>query len=148
MRAMMVVGMEPGQQSVGALLGMIVGPGISPFAQGGLDKAFGLAVGAWGVRTGKDVPRPAAAAQVGNKVRTVGGAVIGHDASDRDAQRLEVIEGAHEEGGSGFLALVGQDFGVGDARMVVDTNVGDLEAGAEAAFLMSTGDAGADAVEE
>src|SRR3984957_15904486 len=31
--------------------------------------------------------------------------------------------------------------------MVVDTNVGDLEAGAEAAFLVSTSDARADAVE-
>ena len=93
----MVVGMKPGQQGLGALLGMIVRPCVSPFAQGGLDEAFGLAVGARGIGTGKDVPHPAAAAQVGNKVRTVGGAVVSHDARDRDPQGLEVIEGAHEE---------------------------------------------------
>ena len=94
MRAVMVVGVEPGQQSVGALLRVIEGSCVSPFAQCGLDEALGLAVGARGIGAGKDVPHPAAAAQVGNKVRTVGGAVIGHDASDRDPKGLEVIEGA------------------------------------------------------
>src|SRR5271155_3928615 len=82
------------------------------------------------------MPHAAASAEVGNKGRTVGRAVVGHDAGDRDPERLEVIEGAHKEGSSGFLALVGQDFGVGQARMVVDTNVGDLEAGAGTAFLV------------
>ena len=52
MGAVMVVGMEPGEQSVGALLGMIVGPCVSPFAQSGLDEAFGLTVGARGIGTG------------------------------------------------------------------------------------------------
>ena len=115
MGTVMVVGMKPGQQGLGALSGMIVRPCVSPFAQGGLDEAFGLAVGARGIGTGKDVPHPAAAAQVGNKVRTVGGAVVSHDARDRDPQGLEVIEGAHEEAGGGFLALVGQNFHVGQA---------------------------------
>ena len=62
MGAVMIVGMELWEQSVGALLGMMVGPCVSPFTQRGLDEAFGLAVGARGVRTGKDVPHPAAAA--------------------------------------------------------------------------------------
>jgi len=147
MGAMMVVAMEPWEQSVGALLRVIVRPSVSPFAQSGLNKAFGLAVGARSIGSGKDVPHPAAAAQGANKGRTVGGAVISHDASDRDPEGLEVIEGAREEGSSGLFALVGQDFGVGQARMVVDADVGDLEAGAEAAFLMSAGNARADAVE-
>src|SRR5882757_7171064 len=90
-----------------------------------------------GVRTGKDVPQPAAAAQVGNKVGAIGRTVVGHDPRDRDPERLEVIEGTGEEGSSGFLALVGQNLGVGQARVVVDANVGDLEAGAEAALVMS-----------
>jgi len=93
------------------------------------------------------MPHAAASAEVGNKGRTVGRAVVGHDAGDRDPERLEVIEGAHEEGSSGFLALVGQDFGVGQARMVVDTNVGDLEAGAGTAFLVGASNARADAME-
>src|SRR5258708_40089200 len=59
MRAVMVVGMKPGEQSVGALLGGIVRAGIRPFAQCALDEAFGFAVGARGARTGKDVPQPA-----------------------------------------------------------------------------------------
>src|SRR5271170_1854374 len=113
MGAMMVVGMEPREESVGALLRVIVGPSVSPFAQSGLDEAFGLAVGAGGIGPGKDVPHPAAAAQVGNKVRTVGGAVVSHDASDRDPKGLIVIEGAHKKGSSGILALVGQNFRIG-----------------------------------
>jgi len=128
----MVVNLEPCGKRVGALLRVIVGPGVSPFAHRGLDEAFGLAVGARGVGPGKDVPQPAATAQVGNKVRTVGRAVVGHDASYRDPEGLIVLESAHEKGRSGFLALVGQDFGVGHARMVVDADVGDLEAGPEA----------------
>jgi len=143
----MVVGMEPWEQSVGGLLGMIIGACVGPFAQSGLDEAFGLAIGARGIGTGKDVPHPAAAAQGGNKGRTVGGAVISHDASHRDSKGLEVIEGAREECSSGLFALVGQNFRVGQARMVVDTNVGDFEAGTETAFLVSTCDAGADAME-
>src|SRR5271155_6018133 len=126
---------------------MIVRACVSPFAQGGLDEALGLAVGARGVGAGKEVPHPAAAAQVGNKVRTVGGAVVSHDASDRDPKGLIVIEGAHKKGSSGFLALVGQNFRIGHARMVVDTNVGDLEASTQAALLVSAGNARAHAVE-
>jgi len=147
MRAVMVVRVEPGGESVGALLGVVVRLGVSPFAHRGLDKAFGLAVGAGSIRTGKDVPHPAAAAQVGNRERTVGGAVVGHDAGDRDPKGLEVIEGAREEGSGGFLALIGQDFGVGQARMVVDAYVGNLEAGAVGALLMGAGNARADAME-
>ncbi len=53
MRASEVVVVGPGLQVVASRC-VGVGPvaGVSPFAQGGLDEAFGLAVGAWRVRAG------------------------------------------------------------------------------------------------
>ena len=45
-----VVLVEPSGQMLGALVGVVVAAGVGPFAQGGLDEALGLAVGAWGVR--------------------------------------------------------------------------------------------------
>ena len=55
MRACEVVVVEPGLAVGVALLG--VGPvlGVGPFAQGGLDEAFGFAVGARGVGAGAAV---------------------------------------------------------------------------------------------
>jgi hypothetical protein len=102
-----VVGMKPTQRSVGALSGMMVGPR-KPIRAARSGRAFGLAVGARGIGTGQNAPHPAAAAQVGNKVRTVGEAVVSHDASYRGPKGLEVIERAHAEGSSGSLRSLGR----------------------------------------
>ena len=45
MRTVPVVLMEPGRKLGGTGLGVIVSATVSPFAQRGLDKAFGFAVG-------------------------------------------------------------------------------------------------------
>ena len=39
------VAMEPGEQFGGSLIGVLIGLGVGPFAQRGLDEALGLAVG-------------------------------------------------------------------------------------------------------
>ena len=46
MRTMPVVVMKPGLKLVIAMLGSWVNTGISPFAQSGLNEAFGFAIGA------------------------------------------------------------------------------------------------------
>jgi hypothetical protein len=146
-RAVAVVGMEPGAERSGTFARMLVGPGVGPFAQRGLNEALGLAVGARGIGSSEDVPQPLAAAQIGNEGRTVGGAIVSHDAGDRDPQSLEVLERTGEEGGRGVLLFVGQHLGVSHSRVVVDTDVSNFEARAGAAFLMGAGDARADAME-
>ncbi len=51
MRAVPVVVMQPAGYLVSGLLGVLVSASIGPFAQSGLDEAFGLAMGARGVGT-------------------------------------------------------------------------------------------------
>jgi hypothetical protein len=93
------------------------------------------------------LPQPLAAAQIGNKGRTVGGTIVGHDAGDTYAECLEVLERAGQEGGRGVLLFVGQHLGIGHSRMVVDTDVSDFETSARTAFLVGAGDTRADAME-
>ncbi|MNZ92273.1 hypothetical protein D3C78_1112930 [compost metagenome] len=56
MRPMPVVVMQPGRQVRGSLLGAVIAPGVGPLTQGRLDEALGLAVGAWRIGLGADVP--------------------------------------------------------------------------------------------
>ena len=49
MRAMPVVAVDPGSELSEAFGGVLVEPDVGPFADGGLDKAFGFAIGAWRV---------------------------------------------------------------------------------------------------
>jgi hypothetical protein len=68
----------------------------------------------------------------------VAGAVVGHDASDSDAEASVVGQGRRQEGDRALLLLVGQDLAEGDAGIVVDADVDELPAAAARA-----GDAGA-----
>ena len=52
---MPIVSMEPDWELGCAQLGVFVGDGVGPFAQSGLEEAFGFAVGLWGVGAGEDV---------------------------------------------------------------------------------------------
>ncbi len=117
---MPIVVVEPGEQMVGALEGGAVGAGIGPFAEGGLDEALGLAVGARGVGAGEAVADAEAAASTTEVAGAVPGAIVGEQASDADAKRAIVGVGEEKELGSGKAALIGQDLGEGDAGMVVD----------------------------
>jgi hypothetical protein len=53
MGAVPVVEVHPGAKLLGALFRTLINAGVSPFAEGGLDKAFGFAIGARRVRPGK-----------------------------------------------------------------------------------------------
>ena len=46
MRTMPVVVMKPGGHLCGALLGNFIGTSVNPLSKGGLDEAFGFAIGA------------------------------------------------------------------------------------------------------
>lgn len=51
MRAVPVVVVKPGKKMFLTLLRVLIQAGISPFAQGGLNEAFGFAIGARGIGT-------------------------------------------------------------------------------------------------
>ena len=86
---------------------MLVGLGISPFAHRCLDKALGLAIGLGRVRLGSDVFGTEPATSTSKGVRFLAGAVVGHDALDRDSQAGIAGNGGLQEGdGTGpFLIL-------------------------------------------
>ena len=77
----------------------------------------------------------------------IGRAVVGHDALDGDAQGGEPGDGALEEGHGTFLALVGEDLGVGEARGVVDADMQEVPADAALLAAPVAGDAVADAID-
>ena len=141
MGAMPIVVVEPGEQMVGALEGGEVGAGIGPFAEGGLDEALGLAVGARSVGAGEVVADAEAAASATEVGGAITGAVVGEQASDADAQRALVGLDEEEELGSGRAAFIGQDLGEGDAGMVVDGEVDELPAGGAGASGLIAGNA-------
>ena len=124
MRAVPVVVVKPGKKMVMALLGVLIGPGISPFAESGLDETFGFAVGARGIGTSEVV----AQTQFNNgSVESVGAitvAVIGEQAADGNAQAGVIGDCGAQKGDGGNSGEVGQDLGESNAGMVID---GDMD---------------------
>ena len=144
MRAVEVVMLEPGQELLIAFLGVEVVANIGPLAQGSLDEAFGLAVGARSVGAGEavlDAELEAGGAEVAG---AIAGAVVGEQAADGDAMPgIEGNGGAQEDDGR-FGLLVGQHAGEGEAGVIVDGDVQSLPAGelraAAATTIAANGD--------
>src|ERR1022692_1394956 len=67
--------------------------------------------------------------------------VVGHDATDLDAQVGEVGHGLAEEVAGGGSFFIGQQGGEGDAGVVVDGDIKKLPAGAAGFILGIAGDA-------
>src|SRR6266851_4576651 len=91
-----------------AFLRVEVMANIGPLAQGGLNEALGLAVGAGSVGTGEavlDAELEAGGAEVAG---TIAGAVVGEQAADGDAVLGVEGDGGVQEGDGGLALLVGQ----------------------------------------
>jgi hypothetical protein len=85
MRLVEVVMLEPGRELLIAFLGVEIGANLGPLAEGGLNEAFGLAVGARGIGTGEavlDAELEAGGAEVAGAIAR---AVVGEQAVDGDA---------------------------------------------------------------
>ena len=85
-RAMPVVVMDPGVESVRALAGVLIGEAVSPFAQGGLDEALGLTVGLGPVGSGELVLQAQLLASLGKVLGAEGRPVVGEQAANAHAQ--------------------------------------------------------------
>src|SRR5579863_3820126 len=128
MRSMPIVLVEPDGQLSGALVGGVVSAGIGPFAQACLDEALSFAIGSRGIGPGAQMLDPEQtqrfAVAAGAEARTV----VGHDAVNPDAEVAKESQGVEEKAQAGRAFLVGQDFRVGEARMVVDRQMQRLPA--------------------
>ena len=124
-----VVVVGPGSEGEVALLG--VGPvsGVGPLAQGGLDEAFGFAVGLWGVGASAAVFEAHLETSPTKVVRAVAAAVIGEQGAHGDAVASKEVNRIPEEGDGGFSLLIGKDASEGHARVVVNGDVQGLPAG-------------------
>ena len=124
MRPVPVVLVDPWSEVLSAFGQVLISAGVGPFAQGGLDEALGLAVGAWRVRPCAAVLQAKRAATAGEGVRPVARAVVGQHGAEVDAEPRIVGECGIEEvqhRSPGFIRVHGRE---GDPRVVVD---GDMD---------------------
>src|SRR4051812_10968507 len=146
---MPVVSVQPDRQRSGAVVRGGVGLSVGPFAQGGLDKALGLAVCLGRIGLGPDVLETEIAAGAAEGLGAKAGAIVGHHTGNRDAKVRVVGDRGLEEGDRALLLLVRKDLREGDPGGVVDADVDELPSDAPALALTGSvaGDAMADAVE-
>jgi len=139
-RSMPVVAVDPGDQLRESLGGVLVEPSIGPFADSGLDKPFGLAVGAWCVDAGANVFDLQLAATFSEAIGAEAGTVISHDAANRDAHVSEVSYRLTQEtagGGAGFIRKHG---GESHAGVIVNGDIKELPAGTASFVLRVSGE--------
>src|ERR1700704_2258460 len=88
--------------------------GIGPLALQGLNEAFGLAVGAWGVRPGPRVADAEDATGLAKGAGDIPAAVVIHDAVNADAVLSKPRDRAPEKVCRGLPALPREDFDEGE----------------------------------
>src|SRR5678815_2019643 len=109
MGSLAVVVVGPGGEAEVTLVGVEPVSSIGPLAEGGLDEAFGFAVGLRRVRTSAAVFEAHVLASVAELVRTITAAVVGKQSAHADAVASEKVNGILEEGDGGVGLLIGQD---------------------------------------
>src|SRR5271157_2201476 len=108
MRAFVVVIVGPRLEAGIALVG--IGPVfcVGPFAQRGLDKALGFAVGSWRVGPGAAVVELHLQASQTKLSRSITGAIVGEQCADADAVAGEELHRGAQKIASGIGLLIGQ----------------------------------------
>src|SRR5580700_3600542 len=123
MWAVEVVVVEPRVELLVAFQRGLIGPGVRPFSDGGLDEAFCLSIGAGSVGSGEAVFDTSRLDDLPEAPVAIAGAIVGEDALDGEAEAR--VEGSchEEEEKSGAVLLIGQDGGEADPAVVVDVQV-------------------------
>jgi hypothetical protein len=103
--------------------------GVGPLAQGGLDEAFGFAIGLRRVRASAAVFEAHVKTNAVKLVGAIAAAVIGEQGAHGDAMASEEVNGILEKGNGGVGLLIGEDASEGQARVVVDGDMQGLPAG-------------------
>lgn len=106
---------------------------IGPFAERGLDKAFGFAVGAGRIGTSEAVANAELGAVVAEQVRAIATTVVGEQAANADAVLGIKSHGVLEESDGGGGLLIGEQLGEGETGVIIDGDMESLPAGKLAA---------------
>lgn len=133
-----VVVVGPGGESVVALFGVRPVSAVGPLAHGGLNEAFGLAIGLRRVRACATVLKTHLAANLAKAVGAITAAVIGEQSADGDAMASKKVNGFLEKGDGGVGLLIGEDLGESHARVIVD---GDMQGFPTRMFVLSAASA-------
>jgi hypothetical protein len=141
MRAMPIVLVDPRFQMIITLPRVLVEAGVGPFANGGLNKTFGFAVGPRGVDAGTDVSELKLEAGEFKAIGDKAGAVVGHDATQGDVKTSEVSGGLEEKAAGGNGLFIGHHGDLGETGVVIDSDVEELPAGAASFVLGVAGEA-------
>ena len=104
-----IVSMQPVRQRLVAPIAVFVASSVGPFAQRGLDEAFGLAVGSGRIGPGEAVLDPQTKALGSEQLGSIGPAVVGQQPGDGDTQSGVEVNGFSKEADRGVLRLIGQD---------------------------------------
>ncbi len=123
MGAMPVVVMKPRRHLRVTLLGVLIGAGIDPFAEGGLDEAFGFAVGARCVGARKVMANAELQAGLAESARAVAMAVIGEQPANANTQSGVIGHSSAKKSNCRSAGEVGQDLGEGHAGVIVNGDV-------------------------
>src|SRR3954470_19471621 len=105
---MPVVSVQPDRQRSGTVVRGGVGLSVGPFAQGGLDKALGLAVCLGRIGLGPDVCETEIAAGGAEGLGAIAGAIVSHHTGNRDAEVRVVGDCGLEEGDRALLFSSGR----------------------------------------
>jgi hypothetical protein len=114
----------------GAMVTGAIGTSIGPFAGEGLDEALGLAIGLRAIGLGEEMREAEGAAGAGEVFRAIGGSAIGEQRADFDAVSGVELEGLLESEDDAGDALIWEQAGEGQAGVIIDGDVEELEAGA------------------
>ena len=137
---MPIVSVQPTGEVLAALAGVVVGACVGPFAQRGLDEAFGFAVGSRGIGSGADMAQFQSSAQFCEVFRAVAGAVVGHDAGEGDSEGLEVAQGVDERATGAVSGLAGLDASKAYPGVIVDGHMHVFPSGAPGTLAPDAGD--------
>jgi hypothetical protein len=86
MRPVPVVVVKPGLELVIAMLGSWINTGVSPFAQSGLDEAFGFAIGTRGIGASETMAQAESENGAAEGMGAIAVAIIGKQAADVNSQ--------------------------------------------------------------
>jgi len=143
-----VIDRQVARQPPAAFLRVLEGYRVCLFPAEGLDKALGLAVGAWRVGSGADVFEAKGAAGFGKCFGDVGRAVVAHHLTALHALAVEPGHIPALEADGPALLLVNEDLDVDQPCGLVDRYVDSLIADARGASLLPVaGDAMSDLAE-
>jgi hypothetical protein len=119
-RAVVVVGVEPAREGQSAVFLPSVGTSVGPLLQKGSVEALDLSVGLGSVGTAVTMADVGGGERFVEQASLVREGVVGENALDDHALGSEPALGTSPERGCGGALLVSEDFGVGQAGVVVD----------------------------